>query len=221
MIKGIFFGPSGVLYQREEHPHDYARRLLQELGYATVLSPEDETHLQNREDQATFGIITAQTYWDEFLRRHGVTIQAKREELASQIFKQVNRVFPVPGARDTIKALKARGFILGIISNSIYPHQWKMSWLAIAGVAEFIDVVAYSTDLCVDKSRPPLFWLALNKAGLTPRQAAYVSRRASELEEPRRIGMITVAALADPGVKADYYATSLPDLLSLPIFQRP
>jgi len=219
MLKGVFFGPSGVLYQREIHPHDYARRLLKEQGYATALSAEDETHLQDREEQATFGIITAQVYWDEFLRLHGVATPAKREELTSLIFQQVNRVFPVPGARDTVKALKARGFTLGIISNSIYPREWKMSWLAIAGVAEFIEIVTYSTDLGTDKSRPPLFWLALNKAGLTPRQAAYVSHRASELEEPRRIGMITVAALSDPGVKADYYATSLPDLLCLPIFQ--
>jgi len=220
MIEGIFFSTFGVLYKRTELTEHYARRLLKERGLVAELSAEDEARRVTWAEKAAGGQINAQTYWNEYFKMYGVATSGERTDLVGKIMEQVHRVVEVIGARETVKTLKERGFILGIITATMYPLEWKMSWLAKAGVAEFIEVVACSSALGAQKSQPPLYWIALNKAGLTPRQAACVSHTGKELDGARQVGMATVAVLYEPGVKADYYAQTLPDLLNVPIFQR-
>lgn len=220
MIKGIFFDVSGIFYTREEPTKHYALRLVKERGYAAGCSDEDEARLGTLKTRASGGQIGPQVYWDEFMKVYGVGDPATRAELTGRVLEHVNRVVGVPGAHEVVKALKERGFILGIITSTMYPVEWKMAWLATVGVAEFIDVVACSTELGARTPLPPIYWIALNKARLTPRQAAYVANGAKDLAGARRVRMATVAVLYDPDAEADYYAETLPDLLSVPIFQR-
>ncbi len=116
--------------------------------------------------------------------------------------------------------LKQRGFILGIVTDTMYPVEWKMSWLTKAGVAEFIDVIACSTVLGAHKPNPEIYLDALRQTGLQPSESAFVGHDAGELEGARRAGMTTVAVNHDPNAKADHYAKSLLDLLNVPMFQR-
>jgi FMN phosphatase YigB (HAD superfamily) len=220
MIQGIFFDPSGIFYKHEEPPHRYVLRLLKDQGFTTDISAEDEARLLSIKERASDGIISANDYWDEFLKVRGMADQGKRTEFVDRVLEQVNRVYGLPGARETMKTLKKRGFLLGIITSTMYPIEWKMSWLKVAGVAEFIDVVASSAELGSRKPHPSIYWTALNKAHLTARQTAYVANGTKELAGARRVGMVTVAVLHDPDAKADYYANSLPELLNVPIFQR-
>jgi HAD superfamily hydrolase (TIGR01509 family) len=220
MIKGIFFDASGVVYKHEVPMLQYARRLFKDQGYAADLSAEDEARLGNMKDLAHDGIITVHAYWDGFLKMCGVEDPAKRAGLMDRILEQANKVYGLPGAHETMRTLKKRGFILGIVSGSIYPAEWKKAWLEVAGVAEFIDVLVYSTELGSRKPHPSIYWTALNKARLTPRQTAYVGNGGEKLAGARRVGMVTVAVLYDPDAEADYYAKTLPELLNLPIFQQ-
>lgn len=220
MIEGIFFDTAGVFYKRQESTRRYALRLVKEQGGVVELSTADETYLKTLKDQTSNGQNSAQAYWDEYFTVRGVTDPAKRAELIEQILEHVQKVSTIPGAHRVVKTLKERGFILGVITSTMYPVEWKMAWLATAGVAEFIDVVACSTELGARTPLPPIYWVALNKAHLTPRQAAFVSSDDRDLAGARRVGMTTVAALSDPDAQADHYARTLPDLLSLPIFQR-
>jgi HAD superfamily hydrolase (TIGR01509 family) len=220
MIQGIFFDPSGIFYNHEEPANRYALRLLKDQDYITDISAEDEARLENIKERAHDGIISANAYWDEFLKVRGVADPGKRTELMDRILEQLNRVYGLPGAHETMKTLKKRGFVMGIITSTMYPIEWKMSWLKVAGVAEFIDVVACSAELGSRKPHPSIYWTALNKAHLTPHQTAYVAKGAKGLAGAHRVGMVTVAALYDPDVEADYYAKTLPDLLTVPIFQK-
>jgi len=220
VIKGIFFEASGVLYGRDDPPLHYALRLIKEHGYTRELSAEEEASLERLKEQASHGRVRAQTYWDRFLQMHGVADSTRRAELLDSILAHVNKVHAVPGAHETLKALKERGFILGIASSTMYPVEWKMAWLAAAGVAEFLDVVACSTALGVGKPHPVHYWTALTKARLWPYEAAFVSNDDRELVGAHQVGMVAVAVLCDPGIKADYHAETLPDLLNVPIFQR-
>jgi FMN phosphatase YigB (HAD superfamily) len=119
-----------------------------------------------------------------------------------------------------MKVLKQRGFILGVITSTMYSREWKISWLKEVGVAEFIDVLTCSTELGQDKSHPTIYWAALNKAKLNPWQTVYVANGTRELTEAHQLGMSTVAVLYEPDAKADYYVQTLTDLLTVPIFQR-
>jgi len=218
-IKGIFFDAEGVFYSREESTVQYALRLLQERGYATQLADQDEARRKALYHQANGGHISAEDYWNEWLQMHSVTSPEERAALIKRIFEHTNRVFALPGAHSTMATLKQRGFILGIVTDTMYPIEWKMRWLAQVGVAEYVDAVACSTILGVHKPDPAMYLNALQQAHLTPSESAFVGHDAEELEGARKAGIAAVAVNYDPGTQADYYARSLVDLLNVPIFQ--
>jgi FMN phosphatase YigB (HAD superfamily) len=218
MIRGIFFDAADVFYERQESATDVATRLVKQLGYSEQISERDLARQKELHVQATEGRISHETYWDEFLRMRGVPDPALRKNMREQITAQSNNVVAIPGGRAAVSGLKQRGFVLGIVTDTIYPLAWKMNWLAAVGVAEFIDLVACSTVLGAHKPNPEIYLGALRQANLPAREAAFVGHDARELEGARRVGLKTVAVNYDPGAAADFYARSLEDLLNVPIF---
>jgi len=222
MIKGIFFDAAGVFYDRHETTRAFALRLLRERGYA----PRDEDTPGQRhergpaEREAMRGALSPEAYWDGFLRRRGMASERERAEAVQAILDHTHKVYPLPGGRQALTGLKARGFLLGVITDTMYPLEWKMSWLAAAGVADLFDVVACSTELGVHKPDPAIYRNALQQSGLTAAEAAFVGHDARELAGARQVGMATVAVHYDPDAQADYYVDSLLGLLDVPIFQR-
>ena len=97
--------------------------------------------------QANQGTVTHDVYWDQFLLMRGVNDPQQRKEFSTRIINYSNDILPIPGAREALLKMKERGFLLGIITDTMYPVEWKMRRLEKAGVAEFIDIVACSTDL--------------------------------------------------------------------------
>jgi HAD superfamily hydrolase (TIGR01509 family) len=219
-IKGIFFDAADVLYRRPEPTDTYVSNLLKEKGGSTDLSVEDRMRQKALRSQANSGYLSPDQYWDQFLLMHGVAAPEERRTLVGKINDYSNHVLPIPGGREALAGLKQRGFVLGIVTDTIYPIEWKMRWLDQVGVAEFIDVVACSTVLGVHKPDPVMYLNALQQAHLTPGESAFVGHDAEELEGARNAGMATVAVNYDPDAKADYYAQSLADLLNVPIFKK-
>ena len=141
-----------------------------------------------------------------------------RKELLAKIDTYSDQVRAIPGGREALAGLKQRGFLLGVVTDTIYPIGRKMRWLNQVGVAEFIDVVACSTVVGAHKPDPAIYLDALRQAHLGPDESAFVGHAADELEGAHRAGLATVAVLYEPGASADYYAESLVDLLDVPIF---
>ncbi len=219
-VEGIFFDAAGVFYRRTEPTDKYALRLLQEKGLSADLSVQDRARLKALRSQANGGHVTPDEYWDQLLRMHGVAAPEERRTLVAKINDHSNDVLPIAGGREALTGLKQRGFVLGIVTDTMYPIEFKMCWLQRVGVAEFIDVVACSTVLGVHKPDPAIYLHAVHQAHLTPRESAFVGHDAGELEGAWQAGMATVAVNYDPGTEADYYAQSLVDLLHVPIFER-
>jgi HAD superfamily hydrolase (TIGR01509 family) len=219
-IRGILFDAAGVFYDRPEPTSAYVSKLLTERG----LSPELPTQVWIRQkalrSQAKSGQLTPDEYWDRRLQMHGVTDPEERRTLVGKITDYSDQVIPIPGGREALAGLKQRGFVLGIVTDTIYPIERKMRWLDQVGVAEFIDVIACSTDVGAHKPDPPIYLNALKQAGLVPDESAFVGHAADELEGARQAGLATVAVLYEPGSRADYYAESLVDLLNVPILRR-
>lgn len=161
-----------------------------------------------------------EVYWDQFLLMRGVTNPEHRRTLVGRIIDYSDDVLPVPGGREVLAGLKKRGFVLGVVTDTMYPIEWKMRRLTKVGVAEFIDVIACSTVLGVHKPDSAMYLDAVQQAHLTPSESAFVGHVNVELEGARRAGMRTVAVNSDPDAKADYYAKSLRDLLNIAIFQK-
>lgn len=218
-IQGVFFDAAGVFYDRHESTEALAKRRLAELGYRAELSAENQAHKRRLHVQATEGRLRHEDYWDQVLRMHGVHADELRATLVKEILAQTFQVFAYPGGREAMAGLQARGFILGIVTDTIYPVEWKMKWLAQVGVAEFIKIVACSTVLGAHKPQPGMYLSAVQQARLTPATAAFVGHDAVELEGAHRAGLTTVAVNYDPQAQADYYAESLLGLLDVPIFR--
>jgi len=156
MIKAIFFDAAGILYTRGGHTEEFALDLLQDEGFSTEL-PSDQLAIQmTLRSRANQGIVGHDVYWDQFLLMRGVNDPQQRKEFATRIIDYSNDILPISGAREALTALKERGFLLGIITDTMYPVEWKMRRLEKAGVAEFIDIVACSTNLGAHKPDPAI-----------------------------------------------------------------
>jgi len=217
-IRGILFDAAGVFYDRPAPTSSYVSKLLAERGLSTELPAQDQMRQQALRSQAKSGQLGPDEYWDQRLQMHGVTDPEERRTLVGKINDYSDRVLPIPGGREALAGLKQRGFVLGIVTDTIYPIERKMRWLEQVGVAEFIDVIACSTVVGAHKPDPAIFLNALHVADLTPGEAAFVGHAADELEGARRAGLATVAVLYEPGARADQYAESLVGLLDVPIF---
>jgi putative hydrolase of the HAD superfamily len=219
ITRGIFFDAAGVFYNRPRPTDKYMLDLLKERGFPTELSAQDRMRQRALRSQADSGQVSPDEYWDQVLAMHGVDNPQERRSLVARIHDFSDNVFAIPGGREALAGLKQRGFVLGIITDTIYPLERKMLWLDKVGVAEFIDLVTCSTALGVHKPEPAIYQAALQQAHLTPGEAAFVGHDAAELEGAHSVGMATVAVNHDPGTAADYHARSLEDLLNIPIFK--
>jgi putative hydrolase of the HAD superfamily len=217
-VRGILFDAAGVFYRRPEPTGKYVANLLEGMGLFTELSAEDRLRQKALRSQANRGHLSPDEYWDQVLLMLGVADPLERLALVGQINDYSDNVLPIPGGREALAGLKQRGFLLGIVTDTIYPLGRKMRWLDQVGVAEFIDVIACSTVVGAHKPEPEMYLNALQQVCLTPDESAFVGHDAEELDGARKAGMATVAVNHDPGIKADYYAQSLVDLLNVPIF---
>lgn len=218
MIKGIFFDAAGVLYQRSSPTVDFAIKLTRQEQYYRELTQPEERSLEDLRVSACQGQTSHKKYWQEFLSLRGIQNYEQQKAMIQQITDYSNHVLPVPGSREALAGLKARNFILGIVTDTIYPLEWKMARLNMAGVAEFIDVVACSSNLGVHKPDPAIYLNALQQVNLSPIESAFVGHDAKELNGAHQAGLLTVAVNYEPGVQADYYCHSMLELLEVPQF---
>ena len=219
MIKAIFFDAAGILYTRQAHTEEYVLQRLQEEGVSTTIP---EAMLQNQlelRSQANQGLVSHVVYWDRYLSLRGVINDQYRQEFISDIVNFSNNVQPIPGVRETLAELKRRGFLLGIITDTMYPLEWKMRRLEKVDVADLIDIVACSSDLGVHKPDPVIYSHALQQAHLSPGEAAFVGHLGIELQGAHAAGMVTISVDPDLGEPADYRCRALPEVLTFPIMQ--
>lgn len=217
-INGIFFDAAGVFYDRTESTGALLRRRLAELGLSSNLPPAQAARHAALYERATEGRVHHEEYWDERLKLHGLSDPSLRACLGKEIIDHTFDVFGYPGGRVAMAGLHSRGFVLGLVTDTIYPVEWKMAWLEKVGVAEFFSVVACSTVLGAHKPHAEMYLNAVRQAGLTAADSAFVGHDTGELAGARRAGLATVAVNYDSTARADYFAESLPALLDVPIF---
>jgi len=107
-------------------------------------------------------------------------------------------VRPKPGAVDTVRALHAAGFSLGVVSSAVY-HPFLLWALEAFAVLPLFGTVVTSASAGFYKSRPEIYQRALADLDVPPEHACHVgdSFRWDHLT-PRAIGMRTVLVRPDP-----------------------
>ena len=217
-MQAIFFDANGVLYYRVDK-HAPMRTFL-ERHHLPVPSPTTvhQTTAGVRK-RASVGAISKADYYDAVLAAWGVAEPRLRAEGHRVQDAAQAAIILHAGVPETLQTLKARGFKLGIVTNSVATTADKLRWFREGGLTIAWDAIANSVEVGVGKPDPRLYLAALRQSGVEAADALFVGHKESELSGARAVGMHTAAFNADTGVQAEYTIARFADLLDLPVLQ--
>jgi HAD superfamily hydrolase (TIGR01549 family) len=117
-------------------------------------------------------------YWNEYLRALMEQVhvpEAKHSDIVERLaakFRELSfwsHIFPeTPGF---LNSLKARGYRLGVISNSV---GWLEEYFGQVGLARHFDIILDSAIVGIEKPHPEIFRLALERAGVQAAESVFV-----------------------------------------------
>lgn len=104
---------------------------------------------------------------------------------------------PTTGARDdaldTLSALKQRGLVTGLLSNTHWPREQHEQWLRRDGIDNLLDARVYTSDLEHVKPHPEAFRALLSQLHLQPESAVFVGDRLwDDVSGAQQLGMRTI-----------------------------
>ncbi|HSB66785.1 MAG TPA: HAD family hydrolase, partial [Anaerolineales bacterium] len=83
------------------------------------------------------------------------------------------RRIPPPDVKPVIQELDRRGYILGILANTITETEIP-DWLEQDQLAQYFKTVVLSSKLGIKKPNPEIYWEAARRIGFEPAHCAYV-----------------------------------------------
>ncbi len=135
-------------------------------------------------------------------------------ELTYQFRQSMGRRVMADGCKEVIKALHARGYTLGIISNVITTSEIP-DWLVAEDLERYFKSVLLSSSFGRRKPDPSIYLEAARRAEVAPGKCAYVGDNFSrDVSGTRTAGFGMVIILPDPAEKDDPLpAEHQPDLV--------
>ena len=175
---------AGVYREAARWLHDHygiepkrgAREMLAQ--WASVMGKWE--HLRTLEDEEAFW----RGYAAELAHRLGLPLEAGQELLSEWPYWRFLR--PVPGAREVLLELRARGLKVGVLSNTL-PNVGVT--LEAIGVADLVDVALATCTLGVHKPEARAFLLAAQALDLAPSEVLFVDDRRENVEAAGAVGM--------------------------------
>ena len=92
-------------------------------------------------------------------------IQMIYAEGVRAISQDDNTVEIVAGVPETIRELKRRGFLLGIITDTAMPYSRKLNWFDQHGFGDVWDTIISSREMGMRKPEPSMYEMALATSG--------------------------------------------------------
>jgi putative hydrolase of the HAD superfamily len=123
------------------------------------------------------------------------------------------RRIPPPDVKPVIQELDRRGYILGILANTITETEIP-DWLEQDQLAHFFKAVVLSSKLGIKKPNPEIYWEAARRVGVKPRQCVYVGDNPKrDVVGTRRAGfaMIILLMSAEKLAKEPPSGENMPD----------
>lgn len=213
-IKGIFFDAGNILYHKPRKGIHMRRFLARHKLRAAANVKAEKRKLK---DLAFHGSIDRFEFYERVIRLYGVVDPAVLAEGVNALLLDATQVEIIEGVPETLKALKKKGFILGIISDTATPIQVKLGWFNQAGFGDVFDSFISSKEIGTRKPASLIYQEAFRKVGLTQAESVFVGHNASELSGARKAGMSTIAFNYDKNARADFYIESFAELLDVKI----
>lgn len=109
---------------------------------------------------------------------------------------------PRADAKETIIELDRRGYILGIIANTITETEIP-DWMATDGVTEYFKAVVLSSKVGYRKPDPEIYWEGARRVGVEPAHCAYVGDNPTrDVEGTQRAGFGMMILMLEPATLA-------------------
>ena len=135
------------------------------------------------------------------------------------------RRVPRPDVKETIIELHRRGYILGIIANTITETEIP-DWMESDGVMEYFKAVVLSSKVALRKPNPEIYWEAARRVDIEPSKCAYVGDNpVRDVEGTQAAGYGMMILFSEPAtlakeppnieVKPDHTICEMKELLDL------
>ncbi|MCX8183009.1 MAG: HAD family hydrolase [Crenarchaeota archaeon] len=125
-----------------------------------------------------------------------------------------------PDALETLRELKKRGYLLGVVSNT--SRDELPNYLNIFRIRGFFDVTVSAGDSEKPKPAPDPVIKAVETLGVKPEEAVMIGDRPEDVEAGKAAGVYTIAVLRSIRPRAeletaqpDFIITSLSEILTL------
>lgn len=135
------------------------------------------------------------------------------------------RRVPRSDVKETIIELARRGYLLGIIANTITETEIP-DWMETDQVTDYFKTVILSSKVAFRKPNPEIYWLAARQIGVEPIKCAYVGDNpVRDVEGTRAAGYGMMILIHEPATlekepptdefKPDYTIDKISDLLDI------
>lgn len=112
------------------------------------------------------------------------------------------RRVPRPDVKSTVIELHRRGYILGIIANTITETEIP-DWMETDGLSQYFKAVVLSSKVGTRKPDPEIYWEAARRVGVEPARCAYVGDNpVRDVEGTQRAGFGMMIILLEPATLA-------------------
>lgn len=112
------------------------------------------------------------------------------------------RRVPRPDAKETIIELHRRGYLLGIIANTITETEIP-DWMESDGVRQYFKTVILSSKVGIRKPNPEIYWMAAREIGVEPAKCAYLGDNpVRDVEGTRAAGFGMMILFDEPATTA-------------------
>lgn len=113
--------------------------------------------------------------------------------LAAYGWEPVPGVRPFEGATEVLATLRARGYQVGLVTNSMEPMWMRDIELAAYGMLDLFDVRLSASDIGFIKPHPAIFGAALEQLDSEPEETVFVGDRlANDVAGAQAMGMVSV-----------------------------
>ena len=108
-------------------------------------------------------------------------------------WQPVPGVRPFDGAAEMLSGLRARGYQVGLVTNSMEPMWMRDIELAAYGMLDLFDVRLSASDIGYIKPHPAIFGAALEQLDSEPEETVFVGDRlANDVAGAQAMGMVSV-----------------------------
>lgn len=203
MIRGVIFDLDGVLVTTDELHYQSWRHVTQAEGIPFNHTINDRLRGVSRMESLEIVLERSPRTYTEAEK---VALAARKNGFYQELLKQLTPANLLPGALETVAALRARGLKTAVGSSS------KNTRLIMGqlGLDPHFDAVVDGNDISNSKPDPEVFLKAAAKLGLPPAECLVVEDAVAGVEAARRAGM-AVFGIGTPA-KLPGVARLAPDL---------